>query len=235
MISRARLHLIASRLHKWLALFAGLQIILWFASGAYMSFMPIEQVRGEHLVDRQHAEPLPRGSDLSGLPAALARHPDAKGLELGAVNGKVVAVIRVGDGTARRVDPATGATLPALDGKAATWVALNAWMGAKPIRTSARWLTSEPGDYRGALPVWQVQVSDGDHTRIYVSPDNGHIAAVRTDGWRVFDFFWGLHIMDWSERENSNSPWLFGFAVASLMLALAGVGLLLFRWPLRLK
>ena len=56
MVTKTRLHRFASRLHKWLALFAGVQIILWFASGAYMSFMPIEQVRGEHLIDRHAAK-----------------------------------------------------------------------------------------------------------------------------------------------------------------------------------
>ena len=68
MVTKTRLHRFASRLHKWLALFAGVQIILWFASGAYMSFMPIEQVRGEHLIDRHAAKPLPTQPDLSGLP-----------------------------------------------------------------------------------------------------------------------------------------------------------------------
>ena len=47
---RHRLHLFASRLHKWLALFIGAQLLIWFASGALMSFLPIDKVRGEHLV-----------------------------------------------------------------------------------------------------------------------------------------------------------------------------------------
>lgn len=43
-------------------------------------------------------------------------------------------------------------------------------------------------------------------------PDSGKILAVRTDNRRLFDLMWGLHIMGCSEREYTNSIWLFGFA-----------------------
>ena len=38
------------RIHKWVALIIGLQILLWIAGGLVMSVIPIEQVRGEHKV-----------------------------------------------------------------------------------------------------------------------------------------------------------------------------------------
>ena len=110
---------------------------------------------------------------------------------------------------------------------------LGAWKGAKPTVRNATLLSHEPGDYRGDLPVWRVELSDSEGTRAYVSPDSGKILAVRTDNWRVFDLMWGLHIMDWSGRENSNSTWLFGFAFAALLMSLMGLVLLVIRWPLR--
>ena len=36
------------RVHKWLALIVGIQIILWVTGGVVMSVIPIETVRGEH-------------------------------------------------------------------------------------------------------------------------------------------------------------------------------------------
>ncbi|WP_430446717.1 PepSY domain-containing protein [Sphingorhabdus contaminans] len=229
-MKRTRLHLFASRLHKWLALFAGLQIILWFASGAYMSFMPIEEVRGEHLVDRQAAQPLPRNTDLSGLAGAIARYPDTRSVELLSANGKSFALLHLGHDKVVRVDPVSGIALAPLDGKRAADIVLAAWKGNKPSVRETTLLKSEPGDFRGDLPVWQVQFADQENTRAYVSPDSGKILAVRTDTWRTFDLMWGLHIMDWKTRENINSPWLFGFAVAALILALAGLTLLVLRW-----
>ncbi len=46
-------HIRASKIHKWLALFIGAQLLLWFASGVIMSVVPIETVRSEHLVSRK--------------------------------------------------------------------------------------------------------------------------------------------------------------------------------------
>ena len=132
-----------------------------------------------------------------------------------------------------RVDPATGKILSPLDSSQASQIVRSALKKAKPNIRSTELLTTEPGDYRGDLPVWQVQLADGENTRAYVSPDSGKILAVRTDTWRTFDLMWGLHIMDWKGREDSNSPWLFGFAVAALLLALMGMILLVLRWPLR--
>lgn len=232
-MKRARLHRFASGLHTWLALFAGLQIILWFASGAYMSFMPIKEVRGEHLIDRHATQPLPRNTDLSGLTRAMARHPDTSSVELLSANGQSFALLHLGRDKLVRVDPASGAELAPLDANRATDIVLTAWKGNKPPVRGTRLLTSEPGDFRGDLPVWQVQLADAENTRAYVSPDSGKILAVRTDTWRTFDLMWGLHIMDWNARENINSPWLFGFALAALILAVAGLVLLVKRWPIR--
>ena len=40
----------AVRIHKWLALIVGIQIILWIVGGFGMAVLDIEKVRGEHLV-----------------------------------------------------------------------------------------------------------------------------------------------------------------------------------------
>lgn len=56
---RSRVHFGASRVHKWLALIIGAQLLIWFASGAFMSFLPIEKVHGGHLVARDTPNPIP--------------------------------------------------------------------------------------------------------------------------------------------------------------------------------
>ena len=74
--AKLRLHLLASRTHKWLAIIIGAQLLLWFASGALMSFLPIDRVHGDHLVDRKAAAPLPRGSTFAP-PSAIVGAADA--------------------------------------------------------------------------------------------------------------------------------------------------------------
>lgn len=43
----------AVRVHKWLALIVGVQIILWIAGGVVMSVLPLAEVRGEHNMARE--------------------------------------------------------------------------------------------------------------------------------------------------------------------------------------
>ena len=41
-----------TRAHKWAGLVLGVQILLWFASGLFMAFFPIDEVRGSHLAEK---------------------------------------------------------------------------------------------------------------------------------------------------------------------------------------
>lgn len=83
-----------------------------------------------------------------------------------------------------------------------------------------------PIDLRRPIPSWQVVLEGGTH--IYVNQQTGDIAAVRTPYWRIFDFMWGLHIMDISEREDTSHPILILFAALALTGSLMGC-LLMFR------
>ena len=51
----------------------------------------------------------------------------------------------------------------------------------------------------------------------------GELLARRTDRWRIFDFLWMLHIMDFDTRDDFNHPLLQLAAVLGLIIALSGV------------
>ena len=61
---------------------------------------------------------------------------------------------------------------------------------------------------------------------IYVGRATGAIEAVRTSWWRVFDFAWGLHIMDLKTREDTSHPILIFFAIIAIAGAAAGIALM---------
>lgn len=219
-----------SRLHRWLALLIFAQALIWFVSGTVMSFMPIEEVRGEHLVAKPGPAPLDRAT-LARLSPTLAADGAITALTLRPVLGRTLATVERADGSSRLVDPATGRAVTLASAQAEA-IARAAWKGA-PAASDVRRVTAETTEYRGALPAWRVDFADAEATRVYVDPATARITAVRTRGWRLYDFLWGLHIMDWKNHENFNSPWLLGFAIGGLLLALAGTVLLWLRWPRR--
>jgi hypothetical protein len=231
--AKLRLHLLASRTHKWLAIIIGAQLLLWFTSGALMSFLPIDRVHGDHLVDRKAVTALPRGIPLAP-PSAIVTATNApiEAITYRMWLGRPVAEVATGKGT-RRFDASSGAALPAPTARQAEETARLAWRGsARPAATVKRIERASP-EYRGTLPAWRVAFDDPDSTRIFVAADTGRIAAVRTGTWRLYDFFWGLHIMDWTNHENFNTPWLLAFAIGGLVLWLGGAVLLYMRWPKR--
>lgn len=233
MKGRTRVHLAASRVHKWLALVMGAQLLIWFASGVIMSFLPIDKVRGEHLVDREAIAFIPPNTPMVA-PAALFAQAGApvEAVAWRMLDGKAVAEVATGKGI-RLFDARTGAALPPVDAVQATRIARAAWKGAdKPVSQPSR-VTAESPEYRGALPAWRIAFADADRTSVFVAVESGRITAVRTGTWRLYDFFWSLHIMDWKNHEDFNTWWLLAFAIGGLTLGVAGTILLFMRWPIR--
>jgi uncharacterized iron-regulated membrane protein len=230
---RTRIHLAASRVHKWLALIIGAQLLIWFASGVIMSFLPIDKVRGEHLVDRETVMTIPEGMGFAD-PAKIAASAGApvKSINWHMMGGRPVAEATTIDGI-KLFDARTGELIPRVGAAQATAIADAAWKSsAKPSSKASRVVAESP-EYRAALPAWRIAYADPDATSIFVAADTGKITAVRTGTWRLYDFFWSLHIMDWKNHENFNTWWLLAFAVGGLVLGVAGTILLIIRWPFR--
>lgn len=228
-----RLHIGASKVHKWLSLIIGVQLLLWFASGALMSFLPIDKVRGEHIVARDKVEAIPVGLPMIAPDKIVARANGlVESMTWRMLDGNAVVEVITPKGL-RLFDATTGTAVPPVDAALATKIALTAWKTtAMPVDRTSR-VTRESPEYRGALPAWRVEFRDADQTSIFVAAESGRITAVRTGTWRLYDFFWSLHIMDWKNHEDFNTPWLLAFAVGGLALGIAGSILLFMRWPLR--
>lgn len=83
-----------------------------------------------------------------------------------------------------------------------------------------------PLDLRKERPAWGITFADGAH--VYIDADSGSLLAIRSGQWRMFDFMWGLHIMDVQGRENTHHPLLIFFAALSALGVLLGLFLLPF-------
>jgi len=81
-------------------------------------------------------------------------------------------------------------------------------------------------EFRGVpLPAYAFTFADKGAPTIYVSTMHPQIVVPRSNTWRVFDFLWMLHTMDYQERDNFNNLLLQGFAVFGLLTLLSGFSL----------
>jgi hypothetical protein len=208
-------------------------LLIWFASGVIMSFLPIEQVRGEHLVDRETVRVIPAGTGFANPATIISK----AGASVEAINwhmlgDRAVAEVTTAKGV-RLFDAATGEPLPPVDASQAAAIARAAWKAPSKPPSKASRVTTESPEYRGALPAWRIAFADPDATSVFVAADTGRITGVRTGTWRLYDFFWSLHIMDWKNHEDFNTWWLLAFAIGGLLLGIAGTVLLVMRWPFK--
>jgi hypothetical protein len=222
---------------RWLGLLMALQIIAWMASGLWFSIFPIAEIRGEHLTRPQEPLALNRIAAVAP-PAAIQQALDGhfgQAWELTAA-----ALIRL-DGTVywrvsgvhqeqpfnRLVQTDSGQVLAMLSAAAAESRA-RSWLVAPLPPQSVEWIETveQGGEIRGRdLPVWKVSFAGPESLNLYLDPWTGEILARRTDRWRIFDFFWMLHIMDFDAREDFNHPLLQIAAALGLVIALSGVAL----------
>ena len=210
------------RWHVWLGWLIGVPLIIWTTSGLLMVAQPIEQVRGNHLRSEQPAlYPI-----IAVAPMLEGRQTKSLSLQQNTLGP--FWVITDADGGKRRADAATGELLPSIAAADASAIAIAARAGNAAIESVEKFaVDSAPLDLRRDRPSWRVAFEDD--ARFYIDADTGELLAVRTKFWRVFDFMWGLHIMDLQTREDSNHPILIGSAALALFGSILGFVMLFTR------
>ncbi len=208
------------RWHLWLGWIVGLPVLFWVVSGLVMVARPIEEVRGTHLLK----SPPPLQLRSAPVPPLLGQAPIASlALEQRAAGPRWV--VRMRDDTTRLADPATGQWLPELSALDARREVLDRYRGRSTVAAVNPVDPAKPPmDFRRPVAAWQVRMDDG--TNFYVESGSGEIAATRTRFWRVFDWMWGLHIMDLKTREDTHNPLVISFAVLSLITTVLALVLL---------
>ncbi|MCW5725519.1 MAG: PepSY domain-containing protein [Maricaulaceae bacterium] len=221
------------RIHKWVALIVGLQVLLWVLSGLVMTAMPIEWVRAEHTIRAEDPAALDLAAALPpGEAAARAGLPPPARAVLKSFQGRAVYEFQAADGSLALADAATGARLSPIGEETARAVARAAFSGQAEI-DSVTFFPAATWESRRDTPTWRIDFADGEGTRLYVATLTGEVIARRNDAWRVFDFFWMLHIMDYEDRTDINNPLVIIASAAALVTTIAGFALL-FPWLKRL-
>ncbi|MGF7148412.1 hypothetical protein FHS96_002040 [Sphingomonas zeicaulis] len=225
--------LVVRRIHKWLALFVGVQVVLWTITGFYMVVIHIDTIHGDHLVK---AAP-PATMATAGLtpPATVAANVEgATEVWLQQRLDRTIWHVHAPSGVVA-FDAVTGGRLPELTEPEVKRIARRLYAGDAPIVAATR--LTEPVQEMGRRkpPYWQVEFEGWTRPTLYISPVTGDLLAKRHLGWRVFDFAWMLHIMDYEARTDVNNPLLRVATWSAFAMALSGAWLLIWSFPRRKK
>lgn len=221
--------------HRRLAWLVGIQLLLWSISGAYMVWLELDYIRGASHTNAKGQQQLlleQAPEKIASSAQVLAQYTDITALTLRRLPTEqwVYQVDRLN--TTLLLD---AFSLEPLVLQPADIAAL-----ANDYRTSesgideapaVRLLTEQlPHEVSFAeLPLWQVTYADLLNTTLYIDAASGALISTRHDFWRLFDFMWMLHIMDYDERADISTWWAQVFMLLSLVFILTGVSLLLLQ------
>lgn len=220
------------RIHRYLGLVIGVQLFLWTLSGAYFSWNSIRSVRGEDLirtrepVDLNEFQVVHCGEVLS----KLAPNQKAQSVTLRTLLGRPVFEVNYsldGQKFSSIFDGVSGKQISPIPSEMAAAIAQQDFAFDVDVRSIER-LTSvgSHAEYRGKeLPAYRVELEHPSGVAIYVSEQRGTVTARRNSTWRVFDFFWMLHTMDYQGRDNFNQWLLKTISIFGLLTVVSGFGL----------
>ena len=211
-----------------MGLFASIQLLLWTLSGLFFTIPDIKDVRGDQYRVWETADEIQR-LDQNNLFAVSSL---LKNLNINKEEDYTILLKRRADRWVYQVDSSNQiSNYDAISGERLFFITpdeasliVSRETNLKPKKVELINDKKSGSEYRGRnLPLYRVFVEEPQKGMVYVDPNTGEIAAIRTRLWRTFDFLWSLHIMDYRERDDF-SHWLIRiFAFIGLMTIVSGM------------
>lgn len=233
------LHYRIRRIHRFLGVTLGIQLLLWTLGGLYFSWSDMDAVHGDH--QKKELSLLRGDLDLISPTLALRNLQEKTGafdlidLRLVMILGTPVYQIvykttssnSSGEKAVQLADAQTGTLRNPLSETEAMKIAKEHFNG-NPEVARTEYLTQLGGhhEYRESpLPAYAITFDHPTHTTVYVAAELGTVQKFRNDQWRVFDFLWMLHTMDYRGRDNISNWLLRIFSIFGLVTVCSGFAL----------
>lgn len=219
--------------HRYMGLILGIQFLFWTIGGLYFSWSNMDEVHGDH--QRSHIHPLSAEIKLVN-PQIVLDKIKAKNafnyvqdIHLIQILGKpiyqIIYLKEHNQGKKIQLASAeTGELRTSLSENEAVAIAKSNFSDTAKV-SKIEYLTTTNGhhEYREQpLPAYAITFDHPSSTTVYVSSELGTIQKFRNNKWRIFDFLWMLHTMDYQTRDNLSNWLLRAFSIFGLLTILSG-------------
>ena len=234
-------HFYIRKSHRYLGLLLGIQFLLWTIGGLYFSWNNIDEVHGDFQKKRvpllSSALQLVSPSIVLDSIKKVHRIDSLVSIQLIDILGKPFYQVRCisalhdmqshtdHHGLMNHLaDAQTGGLRSPLSEQEVIAVAKRYFVDeAKVIKVEKVDSIHSHHEYRsGELPAYAISFEHPTRTTVYVATELGTVQKFRNDKWRVFDFLWMMHTMDYEGRDNFGNILLRAFSVFGLITVLSG-------------
>lgn len=224
-----KFHLFIRRSHRYLGVIFGIQFLFWTLGGLYFSWSDINEIGGDF--QRKHSPHL--SVDFHFIsPDSIFTRLSHKVDSIHSI--QIIAIFQkpfysISYYSERQLltllaDAQTGKIRQPLNKNDAVQIATENFTGEPKLKV-VEYITTTDGhhEYREKpLPAWAVTFDHPTNTTVYVSCDYGRVESFRNNKWRIYDFLWMMHIMDYKTRNNINNWVLRIFSAVGLLTVISG-------------
>jgi hypothetical protein len=204
-------------IHRYLGLFIGIQLLLWTASGLYFSWTNIEKIRGNHFRNPDY-----RQASYKNLIALsdLNLNSGIHSLELIEIGSTPFYWIN----ESRLYNAVSGTFQEHITKNDAIKIVEKQMIPSLKIKAVQEiGQVSKHHEIRNKqLPMYVIEFENTKNIKAYISKQNGKLVSIRHNNWRIFDFFWMTHTMDYRGRDNFNNLTLRIFSLLGTFTVLSG-------------
>jgi hypothetical protein len=232
-MTKAFIHKRIRRIHRWLGVILGIQFLFWTVGGLYFSWSDMDEIHGDH--DKAHVHPLAANLNLVSPQTIIDKIKlndsinfihDTRLVQI--LNEPFFQVTYSKDHmSAKKIQLANAKTgdlsLPLIQ-EEAVLVAKQSFNKDMAVKT-VEYITNTNGhhEYREQpLPAYAVTFNSPGSMTVYVSSELGTAQKFRNNKWRIFDFLWMMHTMDYKSRDNLSNWLLRAFSIFGLLTITSG-------------
>jgi hypothetical protein len=229
--------------HRYLGLILGIQFLFWTIGGIYFSWSNMDEIHGD--LNRSPSSIISTDSSFIS-PSVVIEKMKVAGqtahsiyeLKIIQLSGKPFYQLlmkeklildhanhsKKAEFKVQLANAITGELRGPLNESEAIQIAKDGFIGSTIIReVKLLTETSSHHEYRsGPLPAYAISFEHPSKATVFVATELGTIQKIRNDKWRIFDFLWMLHTMDYQGRDNFGNILLRGFSIFGLFTILSG-------------
>lgn len=216
-----------------MGLILGIQFLFWTIGGLYFSWSNMDEVHGDH--QKAHLHPLSSNLNLANPQLILdkiAVKDSVKfvfDIHLIQILGKPVYQITYSKEhykgkKIQLANAVTGDLRTPLTENEAVAIAKSSFSDTAKV-SKIEYLITTTGhhEYREQpLPAYAITFNHPSSTTVYVASELGTVQKFRNNKWRIFDFLWMMHTMDYQTRDNLSNWLLRAFSIFGLLTILSG-------------
>lgn len=223
---RSRVFIFMRKLHKWLGLVIGLQLLVWLGSGLIMSLLD-QGIAGGFSSRAESGEPKPLGEygELYSTIALPLAGKNIVQLQLKSLMDAPVYRVKLADGVVL-YDALSGAQI-IIDSERAIDIAQASYAGEGRLVAHHFFLEGSDTLKDSHGPVWRMDFDDPLQTWVFIDGDDGRVIKHHNDRSGLMDTLLMLHFMDYLQEDSFNNPQIIVVGFSALWMSISGFFLLL--------